>query len=438
MNLAQHFQTVSVEDDSNITDVQGDEMASMEAAVLDIRVAEHELNEVESVIEGFESVSEGLESYCNALAVTQESGDVDQSTAAWIMAAGEAITSRVGVSLNSVSVESFASPTDASDALELISLEADGIGQKLIDTIRAWIAKAREAIKKLWLKLTDGGAKLAKAGEALAKKAKDVKDASGAKAFEVSYLDKLATGDSADPSKVVSGADYIADMAEDLTSKNDAAVKKVVDAYKSYVEAAVKGEDKSDDFFKAARAFTKGFDTLKSSKLPASIPVPKGAVIKASEETLGGKITYIAAGGWMADGDTAAATFTANTSDARVKAVDAKGEIAPLSVSDVQKLATTITKVGKTIEGFNKSFQARDKMKGEIDKLVGDVNKSIKKGKDMEKAQADRLKDAVNAAKIVTTIMDKPAGSFAAHAVATMGTVASYANDSLKQHKKAK
>jgi DNA-binding transcriptional regulator YiaG len=383
-------------------------------------------------------VADSLESYREALTLTQESGNIDQTAASWMLAAGEAITARVGVPLNSVSVESFSSPTDAADAVELVSLEAGGLWEKLVQAIKDMIAKARNALKGLWVKLTDGGAKLSKRGEALQKKARDTKGSAEEKTFEASFIDKVHVGGKAPSANaLVASVKDMDSLAKTIFEGSEAAVKKNADEVKDLLTKAGEGKDfDASDFVKML--FETGSKLGLKNNGPAHLSVGDGVVV-SSDELLGGKVVFVSAAAAGTDIGKAVNSFSAGVGSAAEKDdVDAKGDVAVLGTSECGDIGAAVKLAGERMSGFNKNFQARDKMKDAINKELDKIEKKMSKDeKDTTPEQKQASKDAITAVRAAVKSLDNPVSDYARYLVTTLATVVSWGERSLSMYKES-
>lgn len=437
MNLAQHFQAATSTGLENNEVVVGD--ASLEAAVADVIEAGHEVSEVTRVAAEMQDVADSLESYREALTLTQESGNIDQTAASWMLAAGEAITSRVGVSLQSVSVESFGSPSDAADAVELVSLEASGLWEKLVQAVKDMIAKARNALKGLWVKLTDGGAKLSKRGEALAKKAKDTKGSNEEKTFEASFIDKVHLGGKApNGSQVKASVAAMDALAKTIFISSESAIKSVTDEVKKMLNESSDGKSIDPTKFIEAMAGMGGNLGLKKDG-PAHLASGNGTAV-SSDELLGGKVVFVSAAKGAPSVSAAVSAFNAGvgTASDSNKDIDAKGDVDVLSTSDCAQIGNTVKLIGDRITGFNKNFQARDKMKDTINKELDKIEKKMsKEEKDMDAEQKQAGRDSITAVRAVVKAIDNPVSDYARYLMTTLATVVSWGEKSLSMYKES-
>lgn len=437
MNLAQHFQAATSTGLENDVVVMGD--ASLEAAVADIVEAGQEVTEANRVANEMQDVADSLESYREALTLTQESGNIDQTTASWMLAAGDAITSRVGVSLQSVSVESFGSPSDAADAVELVSLEAGGLWEKLVQAIKDMIAKARNALKGLWVKLTDGGAKLAKRGEALAKKAKDTKGSSEENSFDASFGSKIHINGSAPKgSDLVKAVSNLDSYAAKVFKESESSVKSIADEYKTLLTAAAEGKDFNASTFigKMAALPAKYSLTIQG---PDHLSVAEGNVM-SSDELLGGRVIYASYPNVSTENaGKAVQQFRLGMGSKKEKIdVDSNMEVEVLSTSNCITLGNTIKLIGDRLTGFNSNFKARDKMKDQLNKELEKIEKKASKGeKDMDAAEKQASRDAIQAARAVVEALDNPVSDYARYLVTTLSTVVAWGEKSLSMYKES-
>lgn len=436
MNLAQHFQAATSTGLENNDALVGD--ASLEAAVAGVIETGYEVDEANRVASEMQDVADSLESYREALTLSQESGNIDQTAASWMLAAGEAITSRVGVSLNSVSVESFGNPSDASDAVELVSLEAADLWRKLVQAIKDMIARARTALKGLWVKLTDSGAKLAKKGEALAKKARDTKGSPEEKTFEASFLDKVhVDGKAPKASELVSKVKYLDTLAKNIYDASESDIKKAGSSFKEVVQAST-GEKSFDPaaFIGLMQNVHRGIGI--SNNGPSHLAVSDGTV-NSSDELLGGKVIFVSAPNAAGDLSKAVQQFKIGMGNiAEKKEVDSKGDVEVLSTSAVGDLGNAIKLIGDRLSGFNRKFEARDKIKADIAKELDKVEKKMaKEEKDMNAEQKQQAQAAIRSARVVGEIADNPVSDYARYLVTTLAVVVSWAEKSLSLHKES-
>lgn len=436
MNLASHFKAAT--STAPITADVETGVDSLEAVAMDVAEIGHEMTENTRVVAELQEVADSLESYREALTLTQESGEIDQTAASWMMAAGEAITARVGVSLNSVSVESFGSPSESADAVELISLEASDLWNKLVQAIKDMIAKARVSLKKLWVKLTDGGAKLAKRGEALAKKARDTKGSAEDKTFEASFVNKIHLD-----GKAPKGADVVANvkamdtLAKAVFEKTESEVKTLTDDQRKLIEAAADGKDFDPSaFIDTMKLFPKALGL--SDKGPDHLAQSDGDVT-ISTELLGGKVVYASVPADGAELSKAIQQFRMGVGNAQEKNdTESKGDVEVLSTSAVSDLGTAIKLIGDRLSGFNKKFEARDKMKDQLTKLLDKVEKKAAKDeKDMTAEQKQASRDGISAARAVVEALDNPVSDYARYLMTTLTTVVSWGEKSLSMYKES-
>lgn len=436
MNLAQHFQAATSTGLENNDVVAGD--ASLEAAVVEVVEAGHAVSEATRISVEMQDVADSLESYREALTLTQEAGNIDQTAASWMLAAGEAITARVGVSLSSVSVESFSSPTDAADAVELVSLEAGGLWEKLVQAIKDMIAKARNALKGLWVKLTDGGAKLAKRGEALAKKAKDTKGSTEEKTFEASFIDKVHLGGKAPSGSQLKAAVSALDtLAKKVFEGTESEVKASADNVKGLLAAAADGKEFDPSKFVEMLSIF-GSKLGLSNSGPAHLASADGSVV-SSDELLGGKVVYVSSAPKDAAVSKAVNAFGVGVGSSTEKTADIdKGEVAVLSTSECGDIGASIKLIGERMTGFNKNFQARDKRKDDLNKELDKIEKKMTKDeKDLTPEQKQAGRDAISSVRAVIKALDNPVSDYARYLMTTLATVVSWGEKSLSMYKES-
>ena len=436
MNLAQHFQAATSTGLENTNALMGG--ASLEASVVDVVEAGYAVAENARVEAELQDVTNSLESYREALSLSQESGNIDQTAASWMLAAGEAITGRVGVSLNSVSTESFGSPSDAADAVELISLEAGGLFDKLVQAIKELIAKARVALKGLWVKLTDGGAKLTKRGEALAKKAKDTKGKPSEDKFEASFIGKVhLDGKAPTGTQLVSAVKALDSLAKRLFNDTESTVKAQADAVKAMLGNA--GEGKAFDATGFVKLLAKFDDALGLNNTgPAHLSVGDGTVA-SSDELIGGKVIFVSsvAGAPMVGKAVAGFSVGVGSASETDKEIG-KGEVVVLSTSECGDLGGSIKMIGESLTGFNKNFQARDKMKDMVNSELDKIQKKMTKDeKDMSPEQKQAGRDSITAVRAALKSLDNPVSDYARYLMTTLATVVAWGEKSLSMHKES-
>jgi len=438
MNLSAHFKAATAGDEKNQEPVLAGGIDSMEAAVADITEAGFEVTEANRVRAEFEDVADSLESYRDALSLSQEAGNIDQQAASWMLAAGEAITARVGVKLDTVSVESFSSPSEAADAVELVSMEAANLWEKLVEAIKSMIEKARNALKGLWVKLTDGGAKLAKRAEALSKKARDTKGSPEESTFEASFIEKIhLDGKAPKGSEVVANIKTMDALAKSIFDSTESEIKKAGSDFKTLLESAASGDKFDPTSFIAIMAqYDKALGI--SNRGPAHLSVSDGQVV-SSDELLGGKVVYVSKPASGADLNKAVQQFKLGIGNNSEKNdVDSKGDVAVLSTSEVSDAAGAIKLIGERLSGFNRKFEARDKNKEMVAKELDKIEKKLAKGeKDMSAEEKQASQSAIRSARALVEMADQPVTDFARYLMTTLATVVSWGEKSLSMYKES-
>lgn len=438
MNLASHFKAAISVEDATVDLIAQTNDFGIEAASASTQVAAYELEEANRIQSELEDVAESLESYREALVLSQEAGSIDQASAAWMLSAGDAIVGRIGVTLNSVSVESFASPSDAADAVELVSLEAEGVLGKIGEAIKAMIQNAMAALKKFWITIYDGSSRLAKAGDALAKKAKDTKGAAATTELEISNGTKMhIAGKAPSSSDILGSLDTMKKLADDILKAGDAekVAKSYIDALSEIGSNLDKGEFIKVGALVSAMAGL-GFSSVGTSSSDAAILSGATGTAKISDEMLGGKVVFAitpAKDATAADAATGL-KFGVTAKDSKASVAD-KLMVGVMSISEVEKVGSMVADVAKTMDSYKKAFEGRNKIKEDIVKAIGDLEKKLDKAENLDAAKKTHVTSAVKLARGVVGSLDNPAQPLAAYLMSTLGAVVALGNASLKEYK---
>lgn len=399
---------------------------SLEAELAEVSEAAGEAEEAEDNVEELTEVAEGLESIANDIHASLESGGLDPVAARGYQHAINAHMARLGQhDGQTVSMEDFGGASSRHDATVSMEAGAREWLKRIWAAIKNAIAKARDALKAMWIKLFDAAPKLKRRAEALAAKAKGLKESK-----EKSI--KIAGGVASDLAIGNTMVKSLGELTGQLRKVADGALvefQQEAVAYGDGVTKLVKGAkfDTDEGFKKSIAGLGQiSVPTFAGAKVASNDARFKGKTVERTDRLPGNKAIFISNKAKTGDSLEGYVDFY---STLRVEVLDftpngqsVNDQTMPLpSPADIAAAAKEIGEIAARIAGYNQKFkQTEAYAKGVVaagDSFSAEADKSDKLSPESKRAAQGILRIAKNAAEIV----DAGVGSIVRYVVATAG-----------------
>lgn len=201
MNLKDTF--VALEnDDSDLPPAEEVEVEvgedSLEADLGDVAESATDVAQAEEQVEVMEDVAESMEAIAQFINASLEHGGMTPREAGAIQLAQNIALGRLGLEAVSIGQEDFAGASSRHSASVSMEASVKEWAIRIWEAIKRGIARMREFVKNLYVKLFDAAPKLQRRAEALVAKTKDLKEKGDATEVKLSGADAsaLAVGQS--------------------------------------------------------------------------------------------------------------------------------------------------------------------------------------------------------------------------------------------------
>lgn len=421
------------------------EIADLRAEEAEVVEAEREADDLDDRVELAEDVAEEVEP------VVTEGKGLDKAGMAIALAALRRIAGKQAKHLVGKNIRMEAIDAGASGRAEQTKI----VFEDLKDTLKSAWAAIKAAFKKAWAKIKtwyiktfDASKKLKKRAESIRTKAENSSSTIDKKTFSFSGAKSLAVdGSLKDGGKVVTGVGAIKTLAEKILNKVESdAVGNVADDLaealgevdESKLGAAL--ERIYADVVGKAGVRGLGSKAL-DSKVAASLGDSKEIRITVSDELPGGKVVanVTGVGGSDVSGKIAQIRRTrAVFVNAKDKQKEVASEVGTLTTSQVGTLCDHVIDIADQIFDFKKGWENRDRDQEKLIKAIDDAFKDVTKENNDDVTTAGR-RNARGLASAATGLLRRDSSfksSFVGYAMSTCNVALSYAEGSLRQHKK--
>ena len=422
------------------------EIADLRAEEAEVVEAEREADDLDDRVELAEDVAEEVEP------VVTEGKGLDKAGMAIALAALRRIAGKQAKHLVGKNIRMEAIDAGASGRAEQTKI----VFEDLKDTLKSAWAAIKAAFKKAWAKIKtwyiktfDASKKLKKRAESIRTKAENTNATIDKKTFSFSGAGSLAIdGSLKDGGKLVTGLSNIKALAKDIldTVASDDVGKTAEDLADTLKDVSA---DKLDSalttiYQKAHKHATfKGLTgSVSDSKVAASLGDSKEIQIAASSELPGGKLIVSVKGKAVStetnDRIAAIRRTRAVFVNAKDKPKEVATEVGTLTTSQVGNVCDNVIEIAEEIFDFKKGWENRDRDQEKTIKAIDDAFKDLSKESNDDVSSASR-RHARGIASASTGLLRRDSAfksSFVGYAMTTCNVALSYAEGSLRQHKK--
>lgn len=403
--------------------LNGDE--TVEGELLEVAEAQEEVDIEEEAIAELEEAADGLGEVAEEVEASMEDGGLDPRAARFMQLATQSYTARLGAQAPIVSsMESFGGSSGKLNSTQ-VSLEGlkefvITIWEKIIQLWNSLIAK----VKNLWLKLFDAAPKLAKRAEALKEAASNTTGT--AKEAKINGpLKALHIGGRA-PDLVKAAATLEAEAKNKDASKT--AIEIAEEAVKN-LETVAATPEKIDEINKADGKIAKVI-----AKVVKGGTVVDGRTTAYSAELPGGVKSYTSVKSEGTAGELMASLRSGMQDADPKKQVEATGEFATLTPSQVETICGHIIKMAHGIADYKKDWENQQKAVDGL-KAAGDKVTKSTKGDDLTSEQKSAITSFVRGAGNSGSYVVKANSTLNAYCLKTGRVMLSVCEKSLAQYK---
>lgn len=442
MSVRDFFASMESEDnaDENLPEETGSD--SLEADLTEVEEAGAEAETDQTNVEQLEDTAEALESIALSLEADAKNGGLDPVAARYAQRAIDFALRPLGPSakFSHASLESFGG--DSSKQSATLSMEADVKAwlKKVWEAIKRAIAKVRDSIKKLFIKLFAAAPKLKRRAEALQTTAKGLEG-------EPKEKQLVIGGNTASGIAVGKKIEGLGATAKLLRENADWVFETYFKETWAYGEAfaVALGNWKFDsekNFDASAKQVAKLIETLPTvvgAKPSSGDKRFQGLEVDRSEVLPGNQAIFVSckkSGQTLASQIEMLGSYNVSIRDFTAKPVEL-GEI-KISVpgkTELEKVGEDIANLAGRVSKFNNSFQQIDalinKVKTAGDKFAGEAEKSDKLTGENKSA----ARQILSAAKSCANVVDAPTAAITRYLIATGAKVLALAEKAAGQYK---
>lgn len=430
-----------------------DESETATAEIADLRQEEADIVEAEGEAERLEDDVETAEDLTEIVEpVVTEGRGLDKAGISILLTGMRAIAGRnyahiVGKNIRMEAIDSGAS--GRAEQTKIVFEDLKDTLKSAWEAIKAAFKKAWAKIKTWYVKTFDSSKKLKKRAENIRTKAENTNATIDKKTFSFSGAKSLATdGSLKDGGKLVTGLGTIKKLAGDIlntvhSDKVGTTAEKIADKLGEVNEAGL--DSALTTIYQEAHdhAALKGLSgSVGDSKVAASLGDSKEVQLLASSELPGGKLIVAVKGKSTSTGiaDRIAAVRRTRTVfvNSKDKPKEVATEVGTLTTSQVGNLCDVVIEIADYIFDFKKGWENRDRDQDKLIKAIDDAFKDVSKENNDDVTSAGR-RNARGLASAATGLLRRDSAfksTFVGYALSTCNLALSYAEGSLRQHKK--
>jgi len=426
MSVRDFFASLESEDETGAEDIEETGADSLEADLTEVEEAGGEAEADQTNVEQLEDTAEALESIALSLEADAKNGGLDPVAARYAQRAIDFALRPLGPSakFTHASLESFGG--DSSKQSATLSMEADVKAwlKKVWEAIKRAIAKVRDSIKKLFIKLFAAAPKLKRRAEALQTTAKGLEGEPKEKQLTIAgnIASGLAVG------KKVEG---LGDTAKSLRAQGDWLFddffKKTWEYGDAFTAALTNWKfDSEKNFESSAKAVDNligQVPTVAGAKVASGDKRFAGLEVDRSEPLPGNQAIFVTCkkpGATLTSKIETLGTYNVSVRDYTATPVEVKEvKISVPNKGELEKVGEEIAALATRVAKYNNAFQQIDtlinKVKAAGDKFSTEAEKSEKLTGE-NKANARQI---LSAAKSCANVIDAPAAAITRYLITT-------------------
>ncbi|QNR51701.1 hypothetical protein Xoosp14_10 [Xanthomonas phage Xoo-sp14] len=442
MSVRDFFASMESEDnaDENLPEETGSD--SLEADLTEVEEAGAEADTDQTNVEQLEDTAEALESIALSLEADAKNGGLDPVAARYAQRAIDFALRPLGPSakFSHASLESFGG--DSSKQSATLSMEADVKAwlKKVWEAIKRAIAKVRDSIKQLFIKLFAAAPKLKRRADALQTTAKGLEGEPKEKQLTIS-------GNIASGIAIGKKVDALGETAHALRQRGDWLFddffKKTWEYGEAFANALANWKfDSEKNFDASAKSIANVFEilpTVTGAKAAAGDKRFQGLEVDRSEAMPGNQAIFVTCkkqGTTLAAQIDSLASYSVSVRDFTATPVEVKEvKISVPNKGEIEKVGSEISALAARVSKFNNAFQTVDqlinKVKGAGDKFSTEAEKSEKLTGENKSA----ARQILSAAKSCANVVDAPAVAITRYLITTGAKVLALAEKAAGQYK---
>jgi len=426
MSVRDFFASLESEDETGAEPIEETGADSLEADLTEVEEAGSEADADASAVEQLEETAESLESIALSLEADAQNGGLDPVAARYAQRAIDFALRPLGPSakFTHASLESFGGDSSKRDAT--LSMEADVKAwlKKVWEAIKRAIAKVRDSIKKLFIKLFAAAPKLKRRAEALQTAAKGLEG-------EPKEKQLVIPGNVASGIAVGKGLTSLSDTAKNLREQGDWVFDdffKKTWAYGESFASALAGwkfdsEKNFDASAKAVDTLIGAVPTVAGAKVSSGDKRFQGLEVDRSEALPGNQAVFVTckkAGATLASKIETLGTYNVSVRDFTATPVEVKEvKLSVPSKQELEKVGEEIAALAGRVTKYNNSFQSIDALINKV-KTAGDqFSAAAEKSDKLTGENKASARQILSAAKACANVIDAPAAAMTRYLITT-------------------